>query len=585
VSNFVYDDVALFAAKTDIKAPTNPTRQVSASDINTIRTALDDIRTTIQDRRLNIRQFGALGDNTDSTVAIQAACDALGETVNGVFGGFVYLPKGKYRISSPIVIPNGVGLIGDGPANTVLQATNAFSDTAMIRNDNQTGGQEFAFLADMLIAGNKGGGAICSVAVVDWCSLFVNSYIINCIIEEGSNVGLRVAADGSPGGTGPVYVENCWVARNTGHNLLVEDTAGNSGAATGIVFVCLTSENQGTGKSAIYLKGNGRLAGVRFIGTTHIEMGNPAFTSRTGITVDGCAHSSFDNIQLLASAASITEGILITTAIQNVGLKFEHVYNPNLIATVLRDNKNSVTLGTVNVHDYRTADWTYEGGPKYKPVSGGKSLVFQSSAGVDRAWFDGNGRITGSSANGAGLDVLSDATNDRPLTLINTALDRVFGWNFPSGGGGVLRFRYITGGVDIMQFGTDGTVFHYESPTFQKTALFQQALRFSAEIAPTQITSNQDNYNPTGFSTAAVLLLTSDASRDITGFASPTTGRWIRVYNNGAQNIVLKHETTSTAANRIVGVGAADTTLTPKTSADLWYSPSVTRWLIMGHTL
>jgi hypothetical protein len=481
LSNFVYDDVALFAAKTDIKAPTNPTRQVSASDINTIRTALDDIRTTIQDRRVNIRQYGALGDNTDSTVAIQAACDALGETVNGVFGGFVYLPKGKYRISSPIIIPNGVGLIGDGPANTVLQATNAFSDTAMIRNDNQTGGQEFAFLADMLIAGNKGGGAICSVAVVDWVSLFVNSYIINCIIEEGSNVGLRVAADGSPGGTGPVYVENCWVARNTGHNLLVEDTAGNSGAASGIVFVCFTSENQGTGKSAIYLKGNGRLAGVKFLGTTHIEMGNPAFTGKTGITVDGCAHSGFENVQLLADAASVSFGIDILNVVQNVGLKFEHVYNPNLIGTVLRDQKNSVTLGAVNVNSYVTADWTYQGAPRFKPASGasGKSAVFQNSSGTDRAWFDASGRLTGNSANAAGLDVQADETNNRTVMFVPnvaSAMTNLYGWYYPSGGGGVLRFRSFTGGADVYQIGTGGTLFVYEAPTFQKLVTLQGSL-------------------------------------------------------------------------------------------------------------
>src|SRR3990167_10882133 len=39
----------------------------------------------------------------------------------------------------------------------------------------------------------------------------------------------------------------------------------------------------------------------------------------------------------------------------------------------------------------------------------------------------------------------------------------------------------------------------------------------TGDITPAQITSNQDNYNPTGLSSASVLRLATDASRDITG--------------------------------------------------------------------
>lgn len=595
MTNFVYDNVALPADKIDSgggsEAVSNPTRRWVPNDANRTFTALKDIRKTITGEMFNVTAFGAVGNGTtDDYAAIQLAIDAAEATVSGGFGAWVLLPKGTFITSQKLVLPNGVGLMGAGPSMTHLKAKSTFSDTALVTNELQTGTQEFAFLRDMLITGNKGNGAVCSVAVVNWVSLFVNSYISNCIIEEGSNVGLRIAADGTPGGMGPIYVENCWVARNTGHNIYVEDTVANTGAATNVVFVNLTSENQGTGKSAIYLKGNGRLAGIRFIGCTHLEMGSVSFTGKTGVTFDGCAHSAFDNLTILGAPATITEGINILNVVQNVGIKFEHIYNPNLITPIIRDQKNSKTVGAVNVHHYVTADWQYQGAPRFLADSGasGKSAVFQSAAGTDRVWFDSNGQLTGNSANAAGLDVKGDETNNRTLIFApSTAsgLTNLYGFYYPSGGGGVKRFRNFTAGLDIFQFGTDGTVFHYESPTFQKTATFQQGLRLSAEISPAQITANQNNYSPTGLSTAVVMLLTSDASRDITGIAAQSSGvLW--VYNIGAQNIVLKHQdANSTAANRIIGTAGADVTLTPNRCALLRYSAAQTRWLVMTDNL
>lgn len=322
-ADFVDSDTALPSTKVDVKPVTNATRQISAADVNAIFSSIDDIRDKIRGAFVSVASYGAVGDGTtDDYAAIQEAIDvAEAEADSGAFGSAVLFPKGVWVTSQQLVQPNGVAFIGamgpGGPASWIL-AHPTFNDTSLLTNELQTGTQEFAFLQALRIIGNKGSGAVCSTAVVDWVSLFVNSAIRDCIIEEGSNVGLRIAADGAPGGTGPIYVVNTWAARNTGHNVLVEDTAGNSGAATGVVFVNLTSENQGTGKSAVYLKGNGRLAGCSFIGTTHIEMGNPSFTSRTGITIDGCAHSRFDNVQLLSSPASISEGILITNVAQNV---------------------------------------------------------------------------------------------------------------------------------------------------------------------------------------------------------------------------------------------------------------------------
>lgn len=102
-------------------------------------------------------------------------------------------------------------------------------------------------------------------------------------------------------------------------------------------------------------------------------------------------------------------------------------------------------------------------------------------------------------------------------------------------------------------------------------------LALTGIISPSQITSNQNNYNPTSLSTAVVLRLTSDASRNITGLSGGASGRVIILENVGSFNIVLKDEdTNSTAGNRFALT--ADITMTPDTMVVLKYDSTTTRW-------
>lgn len=102
------------------------------------------------------------------------------------------------------------------------------------------------------------------------------------------------------------------------------------------------------------------------------------------------------------------------------------------------------------------------------------------------------------------------------------------------------------------------------------------------DLTPSQITANQNDYNPASLSTASVLRLSSDASRDITGLAGGSDGRVIVLLNRGAQNIVLKHESvSSTAANRFKFPGSVDMTMIPGASITLIYDATDSRWLAM----
>lgn len=96
-----------------------------------------------------------------------------------------------------------------------------------------------------------------------------------------------------------------------------------------------------------------------------------------------------------------------------------------------------------------------------------------------------------------------------------------------------------------------------------------------------QIGANQDNYNPGGRS--YFQRWSSDASRNVTGLtftAAQVDGQVHLIVNVGAQDIVLKHQTTSTEANRFLCSTGADITLAANQAADVIYDGTVSRWLV-----
>jgi hypothetical protein len=104
----------------------------------------------------------------------------------------------------------------------------------------------------------------------------------------------------------------------------------------------------------------------------------------------------------------------------------------------------------------------------------------------------------------------------------------------------------------------------------------------SIPTSPSQITSNQNNYNPGG--SGLYLRLNTDASRNITGLtfgSAQVDGQTHVIVNVGAQNIVLVNESaSSTAANRFHNSTAADITLSADQMADCWYDATTARWRV-----
>ena len=99
----------------------------------------------------------------------------------------------------------------------------------------------------------------------------------------------------------------------------------------------------------------------------------------------------------------------------------------------------------------------------------------------------------------------------------------------------------------------------------------------SGIISPSQITADQDNYAPTGLSTANTLRLNSDAARNITGLTAGSSGEVKVIHNVGSFAITLKDESaSSTAANRFALT--ADLEVAADAMVVLQYDGTSARW-------
>ena len=106
---------------------------------------------------------------------------------------------------------------------------------------------------------------------------------------------------------------------------------------------------------------------------------------------------------------------------------------------------------------------------------------------------------------------------------------------------------------------------------------------FSGDITPSTLAASQNDYNPTGLSTATVLRLTSAAlGSTITGLAGGVDGRIVVLYNlaTAATDVItLSHEDVlSSAANRFDLATAANRTISERGTAILIYDGTASRW-------
>lgn len=116
----------------------------------------------------------------------------------------------------------------------------------------------------------------------------------------------------------------------------------------------------------------------------------------------------------------------------------------------------------------------------------------------------------------------------------------------------------------------------------EATANLAGTIAALGDISPTQITANQNDYNPSGLSLSSTLRLDSDADRTITGLQGGSDGRLIAIHNIGAFTITLTAEDAASAAgNRFANTYY----IRPKRGIILQYDTTSQRWRFFGTTL
>lgn len=123
------------------------------------------------------------------------------------------------------------------------------------------------------------------------------------------------------------------------------------------------------------------------------------------------------------------------------------------------------------------------------------------------------------------------------------------------------------------------TAFQSVNSNFVKAVDGTSAVTLSAELSPTALSGDVNDYSPTGLATAFTLRIDGGAAdRNITGLATGAAGRIVTLVNVGSTNkIVLKNQSSSsTAANRFLM--AADVTLEPNNAVALKYDGTDSRW-------
>lgn len=148
------------------------------------------------------------------------------------------------------------------------------------------------------------------------------------------------------------------------------------------------------------------------------------------------------------------------------------------------------------------------------------------------------------------------------------------------------RSANSTGNVADIVGGGVGTYLNDDgaSLAFRPFTTISADFNLTGDITPATITATQNDYNPTGLSSATIIKASSDASRSVTGLVGGADGRVIIFSNVGSNDIILENEDAgSTAANRFAIGG--DVTLTAGNTATLFYDTGTTRWRLSSDTI
>jgi hypothetical protein len=168
------------------------------------------------------------------------------------------------------------------------------------------------------------------------------------------------------------------------------------------------------------------------------------------------------------------------------------------------------------------------------------------------------------------------------------------------GAGGALTLMQIAGPLrsEGLQLGTTAappsiagialgaTAQIYPDATTGTLIKFTNNIAPAGYVAASQLTANQNDWNPgANFHRSFLMVVSSDASRTLTGLVAGIQGEVHLLSNQGGFDIVFAQESaSSSAANRFRCPGAANFTLNQKDSVFVVYDAlsANPRWLVVA---
>ncbi len=194
-------------------------------------------------------------------------------------------------------------------------------------------------------------------------------------------------------------------------------------------------------------------------------------------------------------------------------------------------------------------------------------------------------------SDGVGVKLVNDAASPGVSKLYGTDGSGTKGWfDQPAGGGGggsVATDAIFDAKGDLpvgtgantaarLPVGTDGKIIYADAST-------STGLRWgAATISPSQITADQDNYNPTGWAGSQLVRISGDNGiRAITSLAATFDGDRKAIMNIGGYNLYLPSgHPDGTSGNRILG--GKDYQVPPNSTIDIIYDATSSGWRVAG---
>lgn len=573
--------------------------------------------------QVDVKDFGAVADgSTNNATAIQAAIDA----VNAAGGGIVYFPPGSscYRYGTALQLKANVTLTGGGSLSSCLEANNVNGLEINFTTGYGNVGIDNLYLKGVNASTTRFG--IRSPGTTSSADITYGISIRNSLISTFP-VGISLASVRN------VTIDRTWVQNvdkgiqilgvaynvNLVNGTEVVKAAGGGGYVTsvGMEVAAVTYTTGGTlAPEAVTTSGGTKIFGF----DTCVLLTQAIYVSIDQTDIGGCANVGIQ-FATISNGLTITKsyvelvGTAATQGIYGTGLGSTIATQVNIAENSLIGSGTSAANGVqingaanqnqnnVNIVRNYFSGWTTNDIRANNPGSMNISNNRCASSGVPTNSISIGTRVSGAVIardNVCDKDIAvataSDLTNGYVRlenNIVNATTQQVASWNVESAAAQYMTFAgpatsrktYTLPNADSTLATLAGsetfTNKTLTSPVITGATLGASTLGITGKITPSQITADQNDYAPTGLSTAAVIRISSDAARNITGLSAGADGDIKIVENVGSFSITLKDESaSSSAANRFALT--SDQILSADSVVILKYDGTAARWRAAG---